>query len=112
MEFLIERGDDYTRIAVGGRLDNASAPQFEREVSAGLLPSDGPILFDFTGLDYISSSGLRVVLVLTRALDRSVRLSLCVPSAEVRGVFAVSGFDKVLPIRPTLAEAEALLQSG
>ena len=111
MEFLIERGDDYTRIAVGGRLDNASVPEFQRQVSAGLLPDDGPILLDFTDLEYISSSGLRVVFMLARTLDRSVRLSLCVPSPNVRGVFAVSGFDKVLPISPTLAEAEALLQS-
>ena len=111
MEFSIERGDDYTRIAVGGRLDNTSVPEFQRKVSAGLLPGHGPILLDFTDLEYISPSGLRVVFMLARRLGRSVRLSLCVPSADVRGVFAVSGFDKVLPIRATLAEAEALLQS-
>ena len=65
-------------------------------------PGDGParLILDLAGLDYISSAGLRVVLVAAqKARELGIVLILCGLSGAVHEVFEVSGFLDILPIR-------------
>ena len=63
---------------------------------------------DMEELIYISSAGLRVILQVSKQLERrSVRFAICSLSKPVREVFEVSGFDQVIDIRPSRAEALA-----
>lgn len=87
--------------AIKGRVDSASAGEMEK----ALLPLFGTpgerAIVDFSSLDYISSAGLRVVLMLAkRARQSQGRLVLCSLSPQVREVFEISGFLKILDVAP------------
>jgi len=65
------------------------------------------LVCDFAGVEYVSSSGLRVLLSarkLTKA--RGGTVVLCGVNAFVQGVLATTGFDQLFTSFPTLAEAE------
>lgn len=83
-----------------GRMDSNSA----REVEAVVLPlfdESGPVLVDFSALDYISSAGLRVMLLgAKRSKASKVALALSGMSNAVSEVFKISGFAKLFAIYP------------
>ena len=64
------------------------------------------LILDFAGLDYISSAGLRMVLVVAKRLKQeSGLLVLCGMQPHVREVFDISGFLAILNVEPTRSEA-------
>ena len=80
-------------VAPSGRVDSTTSPRLERHLSALLSGGDRRIVVDFTGVDYISSAGLRVMLVLARRVkDARGALALCAMGAPVRHVFELAGF--------------------
>jgi anti-anti-sigma factor len=97
---------DHGRIVVvSGRLDSASAGTFEHELLGLFQDSGARILIDFAGLEYISSAGLRVVLMgAKKARQTQSRMALCGLRPEVREVFEVSGFLKIIDV---VADREA-----
>ena len=85
-------------VAVSGRLDTNTAPQFETELKRSL---DGvtDLTLDFSGLDYISSAGLRVLLSakkLMNAENGDMRVTGC--NEIVKEIFEVTGFTDILTI--------------
>jgi stage II sporulation protein AA (anti-sigma F factor antagonist) len=65
-------------------------------------------VLDFAGLDYISSAGLRMVLVVAKRLKQeSGLLVLCGMQPHVHEVFDISGFLAILNVEPTRSEALA-----
>ena len=51
-------------------------------------------------LTYISSAGLRVILLIAKALERqNVKFGVCSLSDPIREIFDISGFDKVVKVR-------------
>ena len=81
-----------------GMLDTATAPELEKEMRPHL---DGvrEVIMDFTNVDYISSSGLRILLLLAQQMeerDGSVRLVHV--NEYATEIFRLVGFLKVLPI--------------
>ncbi|HZU64181.1 MAG TPA: STAS domain-containing protein [Novosphingobium sp.] len=97
-------------LSLSGRLDSATANDLE-QVLLPLFAAPAPtVLVDFAGLGYISSAGLRVVLMAAkRAKQAGGRLMLCGLSSAVREVFEISGFLKILEVSDSRAEAERLL---
>ncbi|HOO88446.1 MAG TPA: STAS domain-containing protein [Synergistales bacterium] len=100
-------------VLLSGRLDARSAPDFEK---AALAAADEQpekrlhMLLDFSGLEYISSAGLRSILVLAKRLSPSGgKVVLCGMSGVVEEVFGVSGFDSFLPVTKSREEALRLL---
>jgi serine/threonine-protein kinase RsbW/sigma-B regulation protein RsbU (phosphoserine phosphatase) len=93
-------------LSLGGKLDSSTANYFEGE----LLPlfKAGPCraVLDLSALEYISSAGLRVVLMAAkRAKQSDGRLVLCSLLPEVQAVFEIGGFLKIMPTHPSLDEA-------
>jgi len=95
-----------------GRIDHASASQFENE----LLPlleqardGNGALVLDFSGVEYISSGGLRVLMIAATQL-RSQQRKLIVAGlySVVAEIFAISRFDRVLTIAPDVEAALAM----
>jgi anti-anti-sigma factor len=99
-----------TLVIPHGRLDFGAAAGFQAEVEralAGVTTSMG-VLIDCAGLDYVSSAGLRVFLVATRAAMRSgVAFAVCGLRPAVREVFDVSGFGKLLAVHADRSHAIA-----
>jgi anti-anti-sigma factor len=96
--------------AVKGRVDSATAGELEKALQPLYATPGERVVLDFGALDYISSAGLRVVLMLAkRAKSSQGRLLLCSLSPQVREVFEISGFLKILEVSADPAAALAAL---
>ena len=105
-----ERIDDVLSADVEGRLDGSNVVQFEEAVRTAIEDSDRAVIMNFENLVYISSAGLRAILLTAKSLrNRDAKLLLCSLSDRIREVFEISGFDKILPIHATKADALASL---
>ncbi|HAO32839.1 MAG TPA: anti-anti-sigma factor [Candidatus Competibacteraceae bacterium] len=106
MEISEERHDGIVVVTPKGRIDSNTSASLERKLLALLEPAGRGVVIDFAAVDYISSAGLRVVLVLAKRLrGGKAALVLCQLNSLIQEVFTMSGFDKVLNIVPTRAEA-------
>jgi anti-anti-sigma factor len=91
------RQDDVVILTVEGRLDQMGAPAIEKTGLTLIQGGVRRILLDMTGVEYISSAGLRTLLVMAKMMKGAQgRLLLCCLTPLVREVMEISGFDKVL----------------
>jgi anti-anti-sigma factor len=98
-------------VGVRGRLDSVTAAEFDRTISEGVSTEQRRVVLDFSELDYMSSAGMRSLLVLQKRLTKQGG-GLVVASLKglVNEVFVVSGFDSVLPVFENLESALASLR--
>jgi len=107
MDIQEETIDDATILVPLSRVDSATAKAFEARVIAAVGTGTARIIIDFSQLDYISSAGLRVVLVGAKMTRAPRKFALCGMKPHIREVFDVSGFSKILAIHPDRATALA-----
>lgn len=109
MEIRVTEQDGISVLALSGRMDATTTPEFEYAVKE--LPAGGILLLiDMAGLEYISSAGLRGILGLVKAVKAaSGRLAFCALQPMVAEVFRISGFTAMLTVRGTREEAAAAL---
>ena len=89
--------DDEALIKLEGRLDTNSAPMLEKEIVS--LTDVKKVIFDFEKLEYISSSGLRVVLKCKKMID-ATKIINC--NSDVFEVFSMTGFSQMMDIEKAL----------
>lgn len=83
-------------LKVDGRLDTNSSPELEAELK---LDGVTEIVFDFSGLEYISSAGLRVLMAAHKAMAAcGGRMSVANPNSVVKGVFDITGISDVFNV--------------
>ena len=114
MEMTTERRDGVLTLGVQGRIDGASVARFEQAVKAAIAADDRAVVLDLGALDYLSSAGLRAILLIGKTLwEQAGYFALCSVAEPVREVFEISGFDKIIAIHPSpelaLATARATL---
>ncbi len=98
-------------IAPQGRLDSTTAPAFEKQLLEHLA-SQSHLILDFSGLDFISSAGLRVLLLAAKRIGRDDgRFLLCEVSPPVREVLEISGFLGMIEVVGSRDEALAEMSS-
>lgn len=86
-------------VAVEGRLDSVTAGELEAWVNETLASPECDVVMDFSRLDYISSAGLRVMLNMSKLINKSShKFSMCSVQDHVREVFEISGFNSFIPI--------------
>jgi anti-anti-sigma factor len=92
-------------VRLAGRLDTMTAKTFEDHLTRRLAEGTRRLIIDLAGVDYVSSYGLRVFLIHAKKLkaDRNA-FKLCAVTPEVLKILQISGFDKILAIRPSVAE--------
>ena len=97
MKITKNQEDANLTIALEGRLDTTTAPDLEKTLKESL---DGmnTLTFDFAGLDYISSAGLRVLLSAHKAMAGKGGLKVMHVNEIVQEVFEVTGFSDILEI--------------
>ena len=89
-----------------GRVDGTNAGDLESAMRGQLEAGQTTLIFDFADLKYISSAGLRVLLVAARdTQSKGGKAIFCGLSKQIAEVFAVSGFDKILAVHDNRAEA-------
>ena len=105
-----ERNEGSIVIQTSERVDSSNALQFQEDLSGVIEPSDAKVVLDMGRLSYISSAGLRVILQVAKTLQRqNAGFAVCGLSGTVREVFEISGFDQVIAIHSSPAEALAAL---
>ena len=106
----IERQNEVTTVVAGGRLDVMGAPEIEASCKRLIAEGTKRLLLDMTSVEYISSAGLRSLLVLAKAMKASGgTMVLCSLTAAVREVMEISGFDNILSLAADRPAGMALL---
>ena len=95
----IKKEDGVLQVTLTGRLDTLTSPVFEKQLEPELEDAVG-VEFDFTGLEYISSAGLRILLAVQQLLEerggQTVRVKN--PNETIRYTFDITGFADILDI--------------
>jgi len=99
MGMIIERnrsGDTLT-LSIDGRIDTKSAPQLEDCINTEL---DGitQLVMDIEKVDYISSAGLRVLLIAQKTMNRQGDMKVLNVNEDIMEIFEVTGFSDILTI--------------
>ena len=109
MEITSRAYADVVVVTPTGRIDHATAEALERAVVPLLDPAAGSgagLVFDLAGVGYVSSVGLRVLMIAARTMrERQRQLAVCALQTVVTEIFAISRFDRVLPVFPSLGDA-------
>lgn len=100
--------DGHIIVRVQGRLDVVACKAFEARLAAHIEAPQPLVVLDFSDCAYISSAGLRSVLIAAKKCKaNATALVLAGMNATVREVFRVSGFDRMVAIEPDVATALA-----
>lgn len=84
-------------IEIEGRLDTSTASQLEVEIRKS-LEGINELVFDFPNLQYISSAGLRVLLLAQKIINKQGNLTVKNANQTIKEVFDVTGFADVLNV--------------
>ena len=99
MNVKINNVNEETIVVIEGRLYTVTAPELDKEIRPFYAESGLKIVFDCNALEYVSSSGLRVILTAHKMLTaKGSKFVLRGLSAEVRSVFDLTGFSRILTI--------------
>ena len=89
-------GDKLT-VALEGRLDTTTAPEFEAALKED-LPKAQSVVLDFEKLEYISSAGLRVLLTAQKEMGKKGGMVIKNVCPEILEVFEITGFADILTV--------------
>ncbi|MBV6274065.1 STAS domain-containing protein [Alcaligenaceae bacterium CGII-47] len=99
MSLPSEKIGDVLVVSLAGQVNSANASELEAELLAWVERGERLCVLDLVQLDYISSAGLRVILMLAKRLKQnSGLLVLCALQPQVREVFDISGFLAILTV--------------
>ena len=108
MEITEEKRGGVTLIGLHGRLDAVSSPSVEKRLLAIVAEGDVRIALDLSELSYISSLGLRVLMIVAKQVQTGGgKLSLAALSDTVHEIFKIAGFTELFSVYQTLDEAAA-----
>lgn len=98
MKINKKQDDNHLTVQVIGRLDTTTAPEFDDELKSSL---DGitELTIDFSELEYISSSGLRVLLATQKVMNKQGTMVVENVNETIMEIFEVTGFDEILTIQ-------------
>lgn len=98
MEIKKTRDGDELTVAVSGRLDTTTAPQLEEALKPE-LGNVKKLTFDFEGLEYISSAGLRILLQTAQSMEDMSDMVVTNTNSDIDDIFEVTGFSEILTIK-------------
>ncbi len=102
--------EEFQVLAPQGRLDTDSSPELVRQTNEVIGRGGRRLLLDLKDLYYISSAGLRAVLVAARDMAAvGGKLAISSPNREVTEVFDISGFVSVIDLHRSAEDATARL---
>lgn len=99
MNIAVTKKANEACIALGGRMDAVSSPDFDRIVEKLITGGERNFTLNMTDLEYISSAGLQSILAAAKRLEQiEGGITLSNLRGSVREVFEISGFDSLFPI--------------
>jgi anti-anti-sigma factor len=110
MEIQTKTDHDITIIGINGNLDGNTAPVAQEKILP-LLTTGGRFVFDMEKCDYISSAGLRLLLVVAKQLEKvSGSGAFATLTPEILDVMTMTGFDNIFMSYQTVDEAMKSLE--
>jgi anti-anti-sigma factor len=111
MEIRTRRVGDVTVADMTGRLDSRTSGPASTELNQLAQHASGKLLLNVAGVDYVSSAGLRAILVAAKLADvNGGALKVCDANPAVTRVMEVSGMHSLLHLHATEAEALAAFE--
>ena len=108
-----QRKDGILVAALNGRVDSNNANEFQKMMEAKIDPKDKALIMDFEQISYISSAGLRVVVVMAKKFKGPYKkLVICALSEPIKKLFTMTGLDQAMTIRGTRTEAIDEVKKG
>lgn len=107
MKLHVEREEDIVILRPAGNLDALSAPRFQEAVQPVLAETPRRVILDLAEAPYVSSAGLRVLIVLAKEVTRQGKLAVTGLNANVAEVFRLAGFDRIMTLCGDLEAARA-----
>lgn len=105
MNAQVEEKGDVVVVRVEGRMDAASSPQLEKQISALIDSGHFKLILNLAGVDYLSSAGMRLMLSVSKKLKNlEGKLVVCNVHDEVMEVINMAGFRQVLEFYPSEEE--------
>ncbi len=100
-----------TLVAIAtGRIDSRNAREFETVMTQAIDAESLAVVLDLEGLSYISSAGLRAILVTAKQLQKQkARFVLCALQDSIKEVMEMSGFSRIIPIHVSRSAALSAL---
>ncbi len=97
MEIIKTKDGEKLTVALSGRLDTTTSPDLQASLAED-IDAVKELVFDMTGLEYISSAGLRVLLSSQKTMNKQGSMKLTGVCEAVKEVFDVTGFSDILTI--------------
>ena len=111
MEIKDDKIDDQTVVSLSGRIDSTAAVEFEEKLIEIIDTGCNTMIIDFLRVQFISSAGLRVLLLAAKKVKPyGGKILLCDMSKDVREVFDISGFSSIFDIHDNVTTAIASLK--
>jgi anti-sigma B factor antagonist len=110
MDLSDETRAGVTVVKARGRLDAASSGMFAERLGGLVSGAQPRLVIDFAEVDFVSSAGLRAVLILVKKVKAANGMfALCAVQGPVREVLDITGFTTMIAIHPELSSALAAM---
>lgn len=97
MEIVKDKQGSKLKLTVVGRVDTTTAPSLETAVNEE-VGGVSELEFDFAGVEYVSSAGLRVLLNAQKTMNKQGSMTVAHVSPDVKDVFDMTGFSDILTL--------------
>ena len=99
MKLEITQTDNQVMVSLDGRLDTVTSSEFEKNLTPFFATQSIELILDCASMEYISSAGLRVVLMAHKnIIAKGGSFIIRNLNNEVRSVFDMTGFSRILTI--------------
>jgi anti-anti-sigma factor len=106
MEITGNKSKSSVVLELRGRLDTISSDGLRSEIEGLMERGERQLVLDFSGLNYVSSSGLRVLLMAAKRVKAvNGKLALVSLNDQNQAVFEIAGFSSVFTVYPSQEEA-------
>lgn len=99
MDVTINKEGTKTVLVLSGRIDTTNADQFQKDIAPLMADDEPDIEIDCTDMDYTSSQGLRIFLMLQKTVSsKSGKMVMKNMKPQVKEVFDITGFSNIIKI--------------
>lgn len=97
MQLSTAKNADKLTIGISGRVDTTTAPELEKEILNNIT-GVADLILDLEEMSYISSAGLRVLLLAQKKMNAQGKMTIINANDYVKEIFDVTGFADILTI--------------
>jgi anti-anti-sigma factor len=111
LEISEQRQGDVVVLGPMGRINNDTSPEFQTRLLNCVGAPQARVLVDLSGVDYISSAGLRALMMASKQSKvGNGRLAVAGLNSIVKEIFTISRFSYVVAVYDSVADALAALR--